>query len=74
MGYNKDMKIAIYPGSFDPITNGHLDILKNGSEIFDKVIVNLTICNSAAENLTVTDGDASRSSSCPAAMASDSDW
>lgn len=33
------MKIAIYPGSFDPITNGHLDILKNGSEIFDKVIV-----------------------------------
>lgn len=33
------MNIAIYPGSFDPITNGHLDILKNGSEIFDKVIV-----------------------------------
>lgn len=33
------MKIAIYPGSFDPITNGHLDILKNASEIFDKVII-----------------------------------
>lgn len=33
------MNIAIYPGSFDPITNGHLDILKNGAEIFDKVIV-----------------------------------
>ena len=33
------MKIAIYPGSFDPITNGHLDILKSGSEIFDKVII-----------------------------------
>lgn len=33
------MKIAIYPGSFDPITNGHLDILKNGAEIFDKIIV-----------------------------------
>ncbi len=33
------MTIAIYPGSFDPITNGHLDILKNGSEIFDKVII-----------------------------------
>ena len=32
------MTIAIYPGSFDPITNGHLDILKSGSEIFDKVI------------------------------------
>ena len=33
------MTIAIYPGSFDPFTNGHLDILKSGSEIFDKVIV-----------------------------------
>ena len=33
------MRIAIYPGSFDPITNGHLDILKSGSEIFDKVII-----------------------------------
>lgn len=33
------MNIAIYPGSFDPITNGHLDILKNGAEIFDKIIV-----------------------------------
>jgi len=30
---------AIYPGSFDPITNGHLDIIKRGSNIFDKVIV-----------------------------------
>ena len=33
------MTIAIYPGSFDPITNGHLDILKNGCELFDKVII-----------------------------------
>ena len=33
------MKIAIYPGSFDPITKGHLDILKTASEIFDKVII-----------------------------------
>ena len=33
------MKIAIYPGSFDPVTKGHLDILKTGSEIFDKVII-----------------------------------
>lgn len=33
------MNIAIYPGSFDPITKGHLDLLKNGSEIFDKVII-----------------------------------
>jgi pantetheine-phosphate adenylyltransferase len=33
------MKVAIYPGSFDPITKGHLDILKTGAEIFDKVII-----------------------------------
>lgn len=32
-------KIAIYPGSFDPLTNGHLDILKRALKIFDKVII-----------------------------------
>ena len=33
------MKIAIYPGSFDPITNGHLNILERACKVFDKVIV-----------------------------------
>ena len=33
------MKRAIYPGSFDPITNGHIDILKRALEVFDEVIV-----------------------------------
>jgi pantetheine-phosphate adenylyltransferase len=33
------MTTAIYPGSFDPITNGHLDIVKRASSIFDKVII-----------------------------------
>ena len=33
------MTTAIYPGSFDPITYGHLDIIKRSSEVFDKVIV-----------------------------------
>ncbi len=32
-------KIAVYPGSFDPITYGHLDIIKRGLKIFDEVIV-----------------------------------
>ncbi|MCF8068938.1 MAG: pantetheine-phosphate adenylyltransferase [Desulfobacterales bacterium] len=32
-------RIAIYPGSFDPVTNGHLDIIKRGLRLFDKVIV-----------------------------------
>jgi pantetheine-phosphate adenylyltransferase len=34
-----DNKVAIYPGSFDPITNGHVDIIKRGSRIFDDIIV-----------------------------------
>lgn len=33
------MKVAICPGSFDPVTNGHLDIIKRASKLFDKVIV-----------------------------------
>ncbi len=39
-GEDKNMgKVAIYPGSFDPITYGHIDIIERGLEIFDKVIV-----------------------------------
>ena len=33
------MKIAIYPGSFDPVTSGHLNIIRRASQIFDKLIV-----------------------------------
>jgi pantetheine-phosphate adenylyltransferase len=38
------MKRAVYPGTFDPITNGHLDVIKRGSIIFDKLIVSVG-CN-----------------------------
>ena len=33
------MATAIYPGSFDPITNGHIDIAKRATKLFDKLIV-----------------------------------
>ena len=32
-------KIAVYPGSYDPLTNGHIDIIRRGLKIFDKIIV-----------------------------------
>jgi len=32
-------RIAVYPGTFDPITHGHLDVIKRGTKLFDKVIV-----------------------------------
>jgi len=42
--------IAIYPGSFDPFTNGHMDIVKRGLEIFEKVIIAVA-CNSEKNSL-----------------------
>lgn len=33
------MKVAVYPGSFDPVSNGHLDIIERTSKVFDKVYV-----------------------------------
>ena len=44
------MTVAMYPGSFDPVTRGHLDIIKRSSRMFDKVIVAVLI-NSAKHPL-----------------------
>ena len=35
------METAVYPGSFDPITNGHIDVIERASKIFDKVIISV---------------------------------
>ena len=42
--------IAIYPGSFDPLTNGHLDIINRGLEIFDTVVIAVA-CNNEKSGL-----------------------
>jgi pantetheine-phosphate adenylyltransferase len=37
------MKTALFPGSFDPVTNGHLDVIKRACLLFDKIIVTVAI-------------------------------
>ena len=32
-------RIALYPGSFDPVTNGHLDVIRRATRLFDRVVV-----------------------------------
>ena len=46
-------KIAIYPGSFDPITNGHVDLIKRASKIFDEVIIAITQNANKSSFLTI---------------------
>jgi pantetheine-phosphate adenylyltransferase len=46
------MRIAIYPGTFDPITNGHLDIIERASQLFDKVIVTVAVNSSKTPMFT----------------------
>jgi len=46
--------IAIYPGSFDPVTNGHMDLIERGLKIFDKIIVTI-LCNPGKKSLFSVD-------------------
>lgn len=49
------MKVAVYPGSFDPITNGHLEILRRALNIFDKVIMLVAVNPSKKTRFSVED-------------------
>jgi len=40
---DKALRIAVYPGTFDPITNGHVDIIKRALRLFDKVVIAIAI-------------------------------
>lgn len=46
-------RVAVYPGSFDPITSGHVDLIKRGIRIFDKVIVLIAYNPNKASTFTV---------------------
>ncbi len=46
--------VAVYPGSFDPITNGHIDIIRRSAEVFDQVVV-LVAVNSEKKTLFTQD-------------------
>lgn len=46
MESKKNRLIAVYPGTFDPITNGHIDIIRRASRMFDKVLVTLAVNSS----------------------------
>jgi pantetheine-phosphate adenylyltransferase len=47
------MKIAVYPGSFDPLTNGHVDLIRRGTRIFDRVLVAVLVNSEKAPLFTV---------------------
>ena len=47
------MRTAVYPGSFDPITNGHLDVIQRASRLFDRVIVAVAINDSKTPLFTM---------------------
>jgi len=46
------LRIAVYPGSFDPITNGHLDIINRAAKLYDKLIIGVLVNSSKSPLFT----------------------
>lgn len=47
--------LAVYPGSFDPLTNGHVDIIERGARLFDRIIVAIAVNAEKAPMFTMTE-------------------
>jgi pantetheine-phosphate adenylyltransferase len=51
----RDERIALYPGSFDPLTNGHVDIIQRGARLFDRIIVAILVNREKTPLFTATE-------------------
>ena len=47
--------LAVYPGSFDPLTNGHVDIIERGARLFDRIIVAILVNAEKAPMFTMAE-------------------
>ena len=43
MATDRPERIAVYPGTFDPLTNGHVDIIERGAALFDRIVVAILV-------------------------------
>jgi pantetheine-phosphate adenylyltransferase len=52
---SREPRIALYPGSFDPLTNGHVDIIQRGARLFDRIIVAILVNREKTPLFTATE-------------------